>query len=187
MKKLITICLLLTTAFTSQAQQNINEIIDDCPKPTIQQITRIFMSIYERTIPTEESGLGYKYQEDLYEMSCVDIKNDSKEVAYQKIRNMWNKYREEFSCSHFSGVSLPNANLLKFSIDVGFPSFLENAVKKYKLDMNFKDPINGETIMDFLIDQLESYKAGGFVSKVEEYDRIYKLLQVYGAKHAKDL
>jgi len=120
-------------------------------------------------------------------MSCVDLKKDSKEVAYQKVRCMWNKYREEFRCYNFTGVSVADANVAKFSMDTGLTSFLVIAVKKYKLDMNFIDPADGKTLMDFLKEQLEKYKNFKYTEKAEEYERIYKLLENYSAKHAKDL
>ena len=185
MKKLITLCLLLATIFTTQAQQNINEIINNCPTPTRDQFQGVCGSIFRKDGPSEESGLGYEYQEDLYEISCVD-KSDSKEVAYQKIRNMWIKNRENFLCYNFTGVSRAYSNVAIFSIDTGFSTFLVTAVKKYKLDMNFKDR-NGETIMDFLLYGIEKYKNSKYTEKYEEYERIYKLLEAYGTKHAKDL
>jgi hypothetical protein len=170
---------------TSQAQDKKVEDCD-CPKPNIQQLTRLCTSIYEKTSPTDNSGLGYKYQEDLYEMSCVDLKNDSKEVAYQKIRYMWDKYKEDFRCYNFTGVSVGDANVLKFSIDTGFSSFLVFAVKKAKLDVNFKD-YDGKSIMDFLKYGIERYSNSKYKEKFEEYNRMYKLLEAYGAKHGKDL
>lgn len=182
MKKLITICLILATAFTSQAQEKqtttTNNIdVCDCPKPTIDQFTGVCNDIYEKKD---------LYQEELWKISCADPKKDSKEIAYQKIRCMWNKYREEFRCFGYTGVSVPDANISKFSIDTGFSTFLVAAVKMYKLDMNFKDH-DGKTLMDFLQIQRERYKNSDYIAKYEEYDRIYKLLEKNGAKHAKDL
>ena len=100
---------------------------------------------------------------------------------------MWKKYREEFRCYKYDGVSVPDGNVLKFSFDTGFSTFLVTAVKKYKLDMNFIDPQDGKTIMDFLKISMERYKQAGSTEKVEEYERIYKLYKDNGAKHAKDL
>lgn len=99
---------------------------------------------------------------------------------------MWNKYREEFRCFGYTGVSVTDSNVIIFSMDTGFSAVLIALIKIYKLDMNFKD-YNGKTIMDFLIDQLESYRKAGFVAKANEYERIYKLLEKNGVKHAKDL
>jgi hypothetical protein len=99
---------------------------------------------------------------------------------------MWDKYKEDFRCYNFTGVSVGDSNVLKFSIDTGFSSFLVFAVKKAKLDVNFKD-YDGKSIMDFLKYGIERYSNSKYTEKFEEYNRMYKLLEAYGAKHGKDL
>jgi len=185
MKKLITIALLLVTTFTSQAQEATKEVCD-CPKPTRDQFIGVCNAIYEKRAGSPGGTIGDMFEEELWKISCADPIKDSKEVAYQKIRCMWNKYREEFRCFGYTGVSVTDSNVIIFSMDTGFSTVLIALIKKYKLDMNFKD-YNGKTIMDFLIDQLESYRKAGFVAKTNEYERIYKLLEKNGVKHAKDL
>jgi len=174
------------TVLTTQAQEKKVEDCD-CPKPTRDQFMGICNAIYDKEDGNEDLGIGYKYQELLWEISCADPKKDSPEVAVKKIQCMWKKYREEFRCYKYDGVSVPDGNVLKFSFDTGFSTFLVTAVKKYKLDMNFIDPQDGKTIMDFLKISMERYKQAGSTEKVEEYERIYKLYKDNGAKHAKDL
>jgi hypothetical protein len=186
MKTLITICLLVTTVFTTQAQEKKAEDCD-CPKPTEYQFTTICNSIYAKKYPTEGSPFGYKFVEDLWEMSCAKVGVDSPEQAKRKIQCMWNKYKEEFRCYGHSDVTLDNANVLKFSVDTGFNSFIVTAIKKYELDVNFKDPTDGKTILDFVEAQLDHYRNSTFTAKADEYQRTYDLLIKYGAKRAKDL
>ena len=186
MKNLLTICVLLATAFTSQAQEKKVEVCD-CPKPTRNQFMGICNAVYDKADGNEDLGIGYKYQELLWEISCAHPKKDSPEEAIKKIQCMWNNNRENFRCYKYDGVSVPDGNVLKFSMDSGFSTFLVTAVKKYKLDMNFKDPTDDETIMDFLKFHMERYRTNGNTVKVEEYERIYKLYKDNGAKHAKDL
>lgn len=178
---------------TNNFESNLSELekvaanVDDCPTPTESQYTKVCNSIYSKKSPSEGSELAYKYQEDLWEMSCAKTPGDSIEAANKKIQTMWKKHRETFRCYQYDGVSVPNANVAKFSMDVNFSTFLVTAVKKYNLDMNFKDPADGKTVMDFLQDQYTSYKKAGYNDKAAEYDRIYKLLEKAGAKHGKDL
>ncbi len=186
MKNLLIICLLVTTALTSQAQEKQNEVCD-CPEPTEEQFITICNSIYAKKDPTEGSPFGYKYVEDLWEMSCAKVGVDSPELAKKKIQCMWNKYKEEFRCDGHSDVTLHNANVLKFSVDIGFSTFVVAAVKKYELDVNFKDPTDGKTILDFVEAELKHYRNSTFTDKANEYQRTYDLLIKYGAKRAKDL
>ena len=174
-------------------EKNLSELekvaseVDDCPAPTENEFTKVCNSIYAKKGPSAGSDFAYKYQEDLWEMSCAKAPRDTVEVANKKIQKMWIKHREAFKCSAYEGMSTSEENVAKFSMDVNFSTFLVTAVKKYNLDMNFKDPADGKTVMDFLKAQRESYSVPGFEDKAAEYDRLYKLLEKAGAKHSKDL
>ena len=196
MKKTLTICLLIAITITSHGQPMINQTSDtavgkvsvwDCPEPTISQITCVCNSIYDKKGPTQVTGFGYKYQEDLWEMSCAVPGIDTEEQAIKKIQAMWMKCRVKFRCYKYIGVSVSDGNVAKFAMDLDFSTFLVTAVKRYKLDMNFIDPADGKTIMDFLDIQYKSNSKAGSTDKAEEYLRLYKLLEKHGSKHAKDL
>ena len=75
------------------------------------------------------------------------------------------------------------------SLETNFPEFLVTAAKRYKLDMNFKDPQDNRTILDFVKDQIAYMKKApvNMTLKIQEYEDIYKMLQENGAKHGKDL
>lgn len=186
MKNLITICLLITVVLTSQAQEKQKEVCD-CPKPTEKQVTTVCNSIYAKKDAMEGSQFGFQFQEDLWEMSCAKVGVDTPEQAKKKIQCMWNKYKEEFRCYGHSDVTLHNANVLKFSVDTGYSEFLFTAIKKYELDVNFKDPTDNKTILDFVESELAFYRKSTFTAKADEYQRSYDLLIKYGAKRAKDL
>jgi hypothetical protein len=186
MKYLIIICLIVTTVMTSQAQEKKVEDCD-CPPPDKADFRELCNSLKSREPGREGGKFSEKYQEDLWEMSCADLEKDSFETAKIKIQCMWNKYRVEFRCLDFSEVTVKDANVAKFSMDAGFSSFLVMAAKRYDLDMNFIDPADGKSLMDFLSDQRESYRNTAYTAKYAEYDRLYKLWESKGAKHAKDL
>ena len=101
---------------------------------------------------------------------------------------MWNKYRTKISCD-FPNLSVPKGNITKASYEINFSVFLYDAVKDYKLDMNFKDPVDNRTILDFIRDEIAFVKKYpvDMTMKINELERLYKLLKDNGAKHAKDL
>jgi hypothetical protein len=187
MKNLIIICLLVTTAFTTQAQE---KKVEDCgcPPPQKTDYQQICFEINEKQASGDETELSFKYQETLWRMSCAKDGVDDLETARKKIQCMWLKYRKLFSCN-YPGVKVPKGNVTKYSLETGFSSFLIDAVKDYKLDMNFTDPVDGKTIMDFIVDEIEYFKRSptDLTPKINEYERLYKLLKDNGAKHAKDL
>jgi hypothetical protein len=186
MKKLTPLFLFLLIAFTSQAQEKKAEVCD-CPQPTEKQFETVCNSIYAKKDAIEGSLFGFQFQEDLWEMSCAKVGVDTPEQAKNKIKCMWNKYKVEFRCYGHSDVTLHNANVLKFSVDTGFSEFLFTTVKKYELNVNFKDPTDNKTILDFVESELAFYRKSTFIAKTDEYQRTYDLLIKYGAKHAKDL
>lgn len=187
MKKIITLFLFQLITFTSQAQEKKVEDCD-CPKLTEWDFLILCKDVYERKPSSEESELAFKYQQALWRMSCAKEGVDNMETARKKIQCMWNKYRELFSCD-YPGVSVPKGNVTKFSLDTNFSAFLIDSVKEYKLDMNFKDPVDNRTILDFIKDEIAFNKKSpsDMTMKINEYERLYKLLKDNGAKHGKDL
>lgn len=159
----------------------------DCPKPTENQFLKVCNSIYAKKRAVDEESFGYKFAEDLWEMFCAKPGIDSPQEAKIKIQCMWNKYKEKFICPGDTGTRLHNANVLKYSMDSGFSSFLITAIKKYELDVNFKDPMDGKTVLDFVSEQLTYYRNSSMKNIENEYQRVYDLLIKYGAKHANEL
>ena len=187
MKKLTLLFLFLLIAFTSQAQDKKAEVCD-CPEPTRMDFLILCKDVYERKPSSEESELAFKYQQALWRMSCAKEGVDDMETARKKIQCMWNKNRKFFSCD-YPGMMVPKGNITKFSLEASFPDFLITAAKDYKLDMNFKDPQDDETILDFIRFKIIQMKNSpvDMTMRIQEYERLYKMLQENGAKHGKDL
>lgn len=187
MKKITTLFLFLIIAFTIQAQEKKVEDCD-CPEPTKVDFSDLCYEVYKKKAASDESELSYKYQEVLWRISCAKDGVDDLETARKKIQCMWNKYRTKISCD-FPNLSVPKGNITKASYEINFSVFLYDAVKDYKLDMNFKDPVDNRTILDFIRDEIAFVKKYpvDMTMKINELERLYKLLKDNGAKHAKDL
>lgn len=86
-------------------------------------------------------------------------------------------------------MMVPKGNITKFSLEASFPDFLITAAKDYKLNMNFKDPQDDRTILDFIKYKITQMKNApvDMTLRIQEYERLYKMLQENGAKHGKDL
>lgn len=161
--------------------------VEKCPKPTENMFLTVCNSINASKLATDETNFSYKYQEDLWKMSCAEVGKDTSETAKQKIQIMWNTYRTEFKCPGGVTDSIHNGNVTKYAMDNQFSTFVVYSIKKYELDMNFIDPRDGKTLLDFVEEQLEMWKKTSFTSKTNEYQRVYDLLIKTGAKRAKDL
>lgn len=82
MRKIFTICLLVATAFTIQAQE---KQIEDCNCPAPEKVDYVQICSYTKEKKrAKEESLDYLFQEKLLKMSCVDLKNDSPGNHYTK-------------------------------------------------------------------------------------------------------
>ena len=179
-----------TTKFSTNIRElaSVASSAEICPEPSKNDFELVCDNVYTKKVSGDETDLNFKYQETLWKMSCAKDGTDNMDEARKKIQVMWNKYRTSFSCN-YPGLKVPQGNVTKMSVDMGFTTFLMDAVKEYKLDMNFRDPIDGKTVLDFISEELAGLKKStmDLSSKINEYESLYKMLQANGAKHSKDL
>ena len=186
MKKLILLLIIIGLQSFCFAQNDSNE----CPAPTKEDFIGLCVSIYEKQMANiPKPGVSYGYQETLWEMSCAKPGFDTIETAKVKIQKMWNKHRESMRCYGYPGFTASEDNIAKFSAESGFTTFLTEAVKRYNLDMNFIDPGDGKTVLDFIKEQETYVRSTPRIdtAKADEYQRIYQLLKSKGAKHRREL
>lgn len=82
MKKVITICLILITAFIFYVQEKQTEVCN-CPEPERVDYDKICSYTRDKKLAIEES-LNYLFEEHLLKISCANLKNDSKETIIQR-------------------------------------------------------------------------------------------------------
>jgi hypothetical protein len=169
MINLITICLLLATAFICQAQEEKVEVCD-CPEPERVDYAKICSYTRDKKLAPEESSLDYLFEEILLKMSCVDLKNDSRETIIQKVNCMWNKHRTKFACDSLE-FNVPNGNVLKFTMNFNFPDFIYWVGNKYNLDFTFIDPADGKTIIQYLDEEISKTTKYG-LGKIKEMNLV---------------
>jgi hypothetical protein len=103
-------------------------------------------------------GTRFTYQSKIYELAGVNIGADTPEVIGEKIRNWWLSRRAEFVCSSINFAIPSNSNLLKLPVESNSRNFFNDMVRKWKVDLNYMDPADGKTVLDFAQDQLEKDK-----------------------------
>ena len=159
MKKLLTLCLLMITFFTSQAQENQTEICD-CPEPEKVDYAQICAYSHDKLRAIEPSDFLYRFEQKIVEISCVDLKNDSKEIIIEKVNCMWNKYKTKFSCDSL-GFHIPNGNILKFTLNFNFADFIYYMGDNYNVDFMFVDPADDKTVIQYLDEEISDTKKNG--------------------------
>lgn len=179
MKTVLSLCLFLTATLFSYAQTG----DCDCPKPKGGKF------VYFCTLVENED---VTYKDLLMEMSCVDVKNDSREKIKAKVSCMFKRYYDEFGCDN-TGFLVAQGNILKYAINQEFEYFIYGVAEDFGVDLNMKDPADGKTLMDFIADEIARYKRYTVMKEyaaeqVRYLQRNYNILKKdYYALHAAEL
>lgn len=134
----------------------------------------------------ENSPYDFKFQETLSKLAGVS-KNDDELVAISKIQKFWNKYKNCLKCSRTNFI-LSEGNVLFYGAQNGFESFIYLLVSKYKVDINFKDPVHNITVADFIKREFERIKKSNpNDSNGKALEKTYNYLRKLGALHSSEL
>lgn len=187
------IFLLITQSLKAQVQK-----VTDCnckatdtlsPKELKNRMQVVCQALSDNDIAPDGSKFNYIWEEDFWELACADKGKDTKEVAYKKLQCMWMKYRERFRGYNYSGQTVKDPNLLKFMCDLSYHRDVIRMIEVYKLDVNFIDPADGKSIMDFVIDRMKQIKKAPPVDKanLEEFENLYEVLKKNNIKTAAEI
>jgi len=164
-----------------------------CSTPGENDNVRLSLSIYKGTELTDktegETRLDFEFQSDLWRLSCAFPSYNSFEVGKLKIQIMWLKYRHLFTGNSFINTRALGLSVAKLDIECTQRLFFD-ATRRYYLDMNFIDPADKKTLLDFIRDRIQQEMQYDlvFIGKVREYERRYYILKKYlDAKHATEL
>jgi uncharacterized delta-60 repeat protein len=163
------------------------EVVEDKtqPCPNLKKLENICIYIDSRgKDPKPKGDYEYMYQRRLLDAACVDVEKDSEEVIGQKIRKMWDAAfaQQKLNC-HSMQFYPSGGNILKFAVSCKFDEFIDDAIW-WKVNLNFIDEVDKETVLDYVQHQIEKNKGFNIVSKLQHY---YKILREAGAKHASEL
>jgi hypothetical protein len=175
MRTILSLNLLLIASITSYAQVD----LCDCPRPFDGKFVNICTLI-------ENGDLSYK--KELMAMSCVDLVNDSKETIKEKVNCTWEKYYDQWGCTS-SGFPMGDGNNLKFALNQEQELFIDGMVQEFGININLKDPSDGNTLLDFVTSEIERYRFDtDYPEKSDEIQRIYNHLKNdLNAKHSNEL
>lgn len=96
-------------------------------------------------------GFAYKYEVTLYKAAGIDS-TDTEEVMAQKLRAMWDKYKNKCNCQ--APPKFLKGSIIKYAIRLGFPQFIEEVID-WNLSLDINDG-TGETILQYLEKELKN-------------------------------
>lgn len=124
----------------------------------------------------------YRYMRKILEASCVDVENDSDDVIANKVSAMWARNADKLTCTDTS-FDVEKGSIIKYAVNAKFDLFIYQVVS-WKVDLNRIDESDNRTVLDYVRDQIISYKGLPAELDLRGY---YELLRKAGAKHGSEL
>lgn len=153
-------------------------------QPDPSKLEGICTAIYRQRVDTSSPGnYKYAYERKIYEAAGVDFENDTQASARAKIQKMWIDQRQRLRCD---GTNFPIANgsVLKYAIETRTYTFLDNATRFWRVDLNLVDDADGATVLDYLSDRILENRGSALEPTLRNY---YDRLRHYGARHCREL
>lgn len=159
----------------------------DCPKPSSESMRKLCSQVGQRFPDEDESSkYNYLFQSTLERMACVE-KIDSEEVIIKKVQSFWNKYFNDCKCFTDDFI-MAGGNILKYAVQHDFDLFFYEVIKRYKLNLNFIDPVDGKTVLDFADHEYKRVKQLAPDSeRTKALKKLYDYLRNNGALYAAEL
>jgi len=165
----------------------LKNVSDTCKEPKASDFKSFCADVSTKAKATgsKTDTVEFLYEQRLWEVACAVMGVDDLETAKIKIQTWWNKYKTKCKCDSL-GFNIPNGNLLKFSVSQSLPDVIDTMVSTYGLDINFKDPVDGKNVLDYVNDELIRFKSGGISQEsIKIYEDYRASLIKLGAKPSK--
>lgn len=137
-----------------------------------------------------EARFSFNFQRGLWDMACAFPSYNSFEVGKLKVQLMWMNNRESFYGNRIINSAALGLNIAKVDASNLTQRFMFEATRRYHLDMNFIDPADSKTLLDFIRDRInfELKHESPYEDRIYDYERAYYQLRKYlDAKHAAEL
>lgn len=156
----------------------------DCPK--MHKLRGLAMAVGNKTADPAPISPDYPfmYQRRLLDASCADPNKDSMDEIKKKIQIMWLKAEDEGHLAiNGSTFAIKKGSVIKYALLLQFDEFISD-VLRWKVNLNKVDESDQRTALDYLLDELKTFKGTAIESKLEIY---YAQLRNAGAKHQSEL
>lgn len=127
-------------------------------------------------------GTKYAYQTLLYAAAGVDPHKDDAATRSAKMQAWWNRYQDRLICNVPHSI-VRNGSILKLAVDRSGTDFIDDAVRRWKVDLNHIDA-DGTTVLDFIAKEREEARN---TPRFQILDAYYNTFASKGAKRAREL
>lgn len=145
------------------------EKVEECPVPTDGQLNQLCIHM-DVNLDDEETGMPL-YLLTLQRISCAE--NDPEPLAKIKVKKMWDNNAERIKC-YLRSLSLANHNILKYAIHKSHADFVRDLVQTYNVNVDFVDPRDNKTALEFCKEKLSSLEQDKNADK-RQIDQVKKI------------
>jgi hypothetical protein len=124
----------------------------------------------------------YSYQSKIHAAACIEP-SDAPEMVRGKVQAFWNREHARLNCSQL-GYSIRNGHILKLAVERNSKDFVNDAVRKWKLDLNHVDPADGRTVLDYIAEERAKARGTSLDLILQRYDDLFRK---NGAKRRSEL
>jgi hypothetical protein len=125
--------------------------------PILSDEWTALLCLYVAENPSEtdprEARSVYRYRSWLYRAAGVDLAADDADTIRSRMQLWWNANQDALRCNVPNSV-IRNGSILRLAADRSSSEFLTDAARRWRLDLNYRDPNDGGTVLDWLDDQI---------------------------------
>lgn len=129
------------------------------------------------------AGQGMYAYEVILTSAAGATASDTPQQTKTKLQRYWLDNRADFGCSQL-GFSIRRGNVAKLAFERASKVVIADFLRRWNLDMNFIDPADGKTVLDYVEGQLAESRGEPIEGLVQ---RNFDLLVRSGAKRAAEL
>ena len=125
----------------------------------------------------------YAYQTKIYRAACVNSRVDTPEIIQAKIQNFWNRFHHQLNCSSVD-FTVRNGHILKLAVERNSRDFVNDAVRKWKVNLNHLDPSDKKTVLDYIEAEIVKSRGTNLEPVLQRY---FTLFRSNGAKFSREI
>lgn len=138
--------------------------------------------VYGRGRPATGSGYRFTFEQMMEDAAGVQP-GEGPETRRTRVRHLWLDNQQVFRCTA-NNFDITEGNLLKYSVSSRSYDFLVHAIEEWQLELNFIDPADQSTVLDYVELELARNVGNSNAATLQEY--VWGLRQA-GAKHCFEL
>ncbi len=147
------------------------------------EVVTICLSVAEQMNEVDETvGTRFHYQTRLFRAAGVDPRRDSADQRRDRMQWWWSAHQSQLHCNLLN--STVSGNILKLAIDRSSNEFINDVVRRWGVDLNYRERQDGTTVLDFI--ESELIKAAG-TPREAILRRYQRLFVENGAKRGTEL